>query len=98
MVATSAPLTTRPWEAPVPEPPANAFSSPDGAAGGGGGELVVADLDGPGALADRNAGQRRLILGFQPALRGAPASGEQQHSAGAQADNYPAAPRGRNWR
>ena len=46
-----------------------------GAAGGGGGKLVVGDIDGPGALADRNAGQRRLIARIEPAL------GERRNAA-----------------
>ena len=58
----------RPWESAVPEPPAKAFSRPDGAAGGGGGKLVVRYVDGPGALADGNTGQRRLIARIEPAL------------------------------
>ena len=39
------------------------------AAEGGGGERVVGYVDGPGAAADGNAGQRRLILRVEPALR-----------------------------
>ncbi len=39
------------------------------AAGGGGGELVLGNLDDPIAAADRDAGQRGGIFRLQPALR-----------------------------
>ena len=45
------------------------LEKPRGAAGGRGRKLIVGDIDGPGAPADGNARQRRLILRLQPALR-----------------------------
>ena len=68
--ATSAPLTTRPWRGAGAGAAGKRLQQPRGAALGGGRKRVVADFDGPGALADRNARQRRLILRIQPALRG----------------------------
>ena len=46
------------------------LQQPRGAALGGGRKRVVADFDGPGALADRDARQRRLVMRLQPPLRG----------------------------
>ena len=43
-----------------------------GRAAGRGGELVLGDVDDPGALADRNAGQGHRVAGIEPALRHAP--------------------------
>jgi hypothetical protein len=60
-----------------------------GAALGCGRERVVADFDGPGALADRDAGQRRLILRIQPALRGSRLRRQRGERDGAQAKTEP---------
>ena len=46
------------------------FQNTRGAAEGRGGIGIVADFDIPGAAADRDAGERGLILRFQPPLRG----------------------------
>ena len=46
------------------------LQQPRGAAGRGGRKLIVRDLDGPAALADRNARQRRLVMRLELALRG----------------------------
>jgi len=55
-LGTSAPLMTRPWLAPEPVPAGkNAFNSPAVCRPGRRpGKRVVADFDGPGALADRD--------------------------------------------
>jgi hypothetical protein len=70
-------------------PPENAFNSPAGAALGGGRKRVVADFDGPGALADRDAGQRRLIMRIQPALRGGRLRRQRRERDGTQAESEP---------
>ncbi|MGY4423574.1 hypothetical protein ACVWY2_006023 [Bradyrhizobium sp. JR6.1] len=57
-----------------------------GAALGRGREAVVADFDGPAALADRDTGQRRLILGVEPPLRARALGAKQQEGTGAQTD------------
>ena len=65
------------------------LQQPGGAALGCGRKRVVADFDGPGALADRNARQRRLILRIQPALRGRGLRRQRRERGGAQAENEP---------
>ena len=55
-----------------------------GAALGRGRKRVVADFDGPGSLADRNARQRRLVLRIQPALRGRRLRHQRDKRSGAQ--------------
>jgi hypothetical protein len=80
---------TRPWLAPEPLPPEKRLQEPGGAAVGGGRKRVVADFDGPGALADRNARQRRLVLRIQPALRAGYLRRQRRENGGAQAENEP---------
>ena len=65
-----------PREAPLPVPLVNTCSMPGGRAAGRRGELVVGDVDDPGALADRQPGQRHHVAGIELALgvRGAQAS------------------------
>ena len=65
------------------------LQQPGGAALGGGRKRVVADFDGPGALADRDARQRRLILRIQPALRGRRLRRQRSERDGAQAETEP---------
>ena len=60
-----------------------------GAALGRGRKRVVADLDGPGPLADRNARQRRLILRIQPALRRRGLRRQRDKHSGAQTETEP---------
>ena len=63
------------------------LQQPGGAALGGGRKRVVADFDGPGALADRDARQRRLVLRIQPPLRQSRLRRERKPCPGAQAEN-----------
>ncbi|MET4768871.1 hypothetical protein ABIA28_001085 [Bradyrhizobium elkanii] len=87
-------MTTRPCEAPAPEPPEKRLQQACGAALGRGREGVVADFDGPAALADRDTGQGRLVLGVEPTLRAGALGAEQQQCARAQAEQP--AERGQN--
>ncbi len=68
-----------------------------GAALGCGRKRVVADFDGPGALADRDARQRRLILRIQPPLRGARCGAQPRQRGGAQAETEPWRAKRRVW-
>ena len=75
--------------APVPLAAGKRLQQPRGAALGGGRKRVVADFDGPGALADGDAGQRGLVLGIEPALRGGRLRRQRQQRGGAEAKTKP---------
>ena len=59
------------------------------AALGGGRKRVVADFDGPGALAHRDARERCLILRIQPPLRRGGLRRQRNERGGAQAETEP---------
>ena len=64
----------------MPWPLAKHLQQAGGGAARRGGELVLGDVDDPGALADRQAGQRHLVAGVEPALGARPARTERRHT------------------